>query len=192
MDLPSMRDPDLKHADWLLFTQEKLIQRISTNISTQIVKTDAKRFLIISDIPEEYLDRLEFITNTDTNNNYLYIERFTVYLSGFPKPVDIPGLGNIVVNAFRQSDANGFLEGNKTHRPFDVHQFVGSNFKGDTFSGFIDSFSSLIPFAPTTTDNKKMYQIILNPDGLYDWANTFSNVGRQSAGDWIYVASRKK
>jgi len=164
MDLPSLYEPDFKHADWLLFTQEKLIQRVSTNISTQIVKTDKKRFLIISDIPEELLDKLDFITNTDTNNNYLYIEKFTMYMSGSPKPIKIPGLDNIVVNAFRQSDANGFFEGKKTHSPFDVSQFRGSNFRGYTFSDFIDEFSSLIPFAPTTTGNTKTYEIILNPD----------------------------
>ncbi len=164
MDLPSLRDPDLKHADWLVFTQEKLIQSVSTNISTQIVKTETTRFLIIGDIQEDDLDKLEFITNTDRNNNYLHLEKFEVYISNSPKPVNIPGLGNIVVNAFRQSDANGFLEGYKTHRPFDVHQFVGSNFDGCSFSDFIDEYSARIPFAPTTTRKVKTYEIILNPN----------------------------
>jgi hypothetical protein len=184
MDLPSLREPDFNHRDWLLFTQEKLIQRISTNISTQIVKIDTKSFLIISDIPEELLDKLEFITNTDMNNNYLYIEKFTLYMSGSPKPISVPGLGNIVVNAFRQSDANGFFEGKKTHTPFDVTQFVGSNFqeqtsgchrrRGSTFSDFIDEFSSLIPFAPTTKGNTKTYEIILNPD--FSFGGLFNDI----------------
>jgi hypothetical protein len=170
MDLSSLNEPDLEHADWLLYTQEKLIQRVSTNISTRIVKTGEKRYLIISNITEEHLDNLQFLTNTDTNNNYLYIEQFSVYISGAPDSISIPGLGSIVLNVFRQSDATAFFENKKTHKPFDVSDnvsdFMGSTFTGSTFSEFIDEFSGLIPFAPSTRGCVKTYEIILNPDAV--------------------------
>ena len=128
------------------------------------MKTAGKRYLIISHITEEYLDDLQFLTNTDTNNNYLYIEQFNVYISGAPDTISIPGLGSIVVNAFRQSDASAFFENKKTHRPFDVSNFLGSTFTGSTFSAFVDEFSDLIPFSPSTRGYVKTYEIILNPD----------------------------
>ena len=59
---------DLKHRDWLLFTQQALISKVNPNISTEIVdRNNGSKVLIISDIPEGGIKDLLFITNTDNN-----------------------------------------------------------------------------------------------------------------------------
>ena len=60
-----MEVPDLTHTDWVLFTQQKLISNVNNNIPSEIIKVGTKSYLIISDIPEEDLDKLYFLTNTD-------------------------------------------------------------------------------------------------------------------------------
>ncbi len=65
-----MKHPaDLQHRDWLLFTQQALISKVNPNISTDIVDRDnGSKVLIISDIPEDSIKDLLFITNTDNNS----------------------------------------------------------------------------------------------------------------------------
>ena len=117
-------------------------------------------------------NELQLLTNTDQNNNYLYIEDFKVYVSTSSNPENIPGLVDVVKSSFRSNDANAFINGSKVYYPFDVKNFQGSYFKGKTFSEFIDTLSGLLPFSASTAGFKKVYQITLNPDFLQ------SNKGR--------------
>jgi len=157
-------NPDLKHLDWLLFSTEKLIQSVNTNISTQIVKSSGKNLLIVSNVSEEDINNLFFLVNTDQNNNYLYLESFSLFYQGASKSVDIPGLELIIINNFRKSDIDGFISKKDVHYPFDVKKFVGSDFTGTTLSEFIDHYTGLIPFAPSTYGKVKTYSFVLNPD----------------------------
>ena len=158
---------DLKHRDWLLFTTKRMIQSVDETISVDIVDTrNGGKVLIASGITEAAIDYLPFLVNTDQNNNYLYLEDLKVYVAGFFTPLNIPGLTTNVVNAFRASDADNFLSGNKTHKPF-----AGSNFDNDisselTFSQYVDQYSSLSPYAPSTYGRVKTYEITLNPDAI--------------------------
>jgi hypothetical protein len=156
---------DLKSRDWLLFSTKSLILSVDQNISIQIIDTpDGGKRLIANGITDNSIEKLYFIVNTDRNNNYLYLEEFNVYKKNSSKPLNIPGLDDIMKNAFRSSDALNFISDNKTHKPF-----AGSNFKttsSDTFSQYIDELTGFLPNTLTTKGVEKTYEIILNP---YDW-----------------------
>lgn len=159
-----MSTQDLTHADWVLYTQQKLISNVNTDISSEVIKNGDKSYLIISNISETDLDKLYFLTNTDNNNNYLYIENFNVFTSNSSSSVNIPGLLEVVTSSFRSNDANAFINGSKVYYPFNVKNFQGSYFKGNTFSEFVDTLSGLLPYSANTSGYTKKYRIILNPD----------------------------
>ena len=170
-----MTTPDLGHRDWLLFTQIKLIQSVDKDVSTQIVDTpNGGKNLIVSGISDATIEKLKFLTNSDQNNNYLYLESFSVFVYGFSEPINIPGLDEIAINLFQSSDVNNFLLNNKTHIPFTRDNVINNSgvnripgfdpTKITTFSYFIDLLTKIIPFSPNTDLKTKIYQIILNPD----------------------------
>ena len=160
---------DLQHRDWLLFTQQALISKVNPNISTEIVDRDnGSKVLIISDIPEGGIKDLLFITNTDNNNNYGYLEKFVVFKFGSSIPLNIPGLSKIVKNIYRYSEMNAFLSKSTTHDPFNPKNFVNSSFKGQSFTEFVDELTALLPFTTDTGSITTTYQIIFNPDALLD------------------------
>ena len=176
-----MNTSDLTHADWCLYTQQKLISNVNSDIPSQVIKNGTKSYLIISNISEADLDKLYFLTNTDQNNNYLYIEDFKVYISSSPNPVNIPGLLEVITSSFRSNDANAFINGSKVYYPFDVKNFQNSYFKGKTFSEFVDTLSGLLPYSANTSGYNKRYQIILNPDSGTEGGNA-GGVGAGNGG----------
>jgi len=160
---------DLLHRDWLLFSTSKMIQAVDQSISINIIDTqngekNGGKLLIASGISEESIGKLNFIVNTDINNNYLYLEDFKVYSFGNYTPLNIYGLKEIMINIYHASDVQGFLRGEKTHTPFDVKNFINTSFKGKTFSQYIDELTGLLPYTPDTSNKIKTYQITLNPD----------------------------
>jgi hypothetical protein len=170
---------DLQHRDWLLFTQQALISKVNSNISTDIIDRDnGSKVLIISDIPEGGLKDLLFITNTDNNNNYGYIEEFNVFKFGASIPLNIPGLSDIVKNIYRYSDMNAFLSKSTTHDPFNTKNFVNSSFKGQSFTEFVDKLTALLPFTTDTGSITTTYQIIFNPDSSFGIVDFYNLLGK--------------
>jgi len=160
-----MAQKDLTHADWLIFTQQCLVLEVNPNISVVIQKTENKNLLIIQDIPEENIDEILFITNTDQNNNYGYLEDINVYTNGSANPVYIPGLVEIAKILYRYSDKKGFLNGNKTHGPFNPTTWSNnSGFTGSSFNEFVDQLTDLIPYIVNTYGKVKKYELVFNPD----------------------------
>lgn len=169
---------DLDHADWCLFTQTRLLESVNPEIICEIARyPDGTKILFASNITEIDILNLKFLTNTDQNNNYLYLENFSVYESKNPtKPISIPGLNNIMIELYRQSDYDAYIKGQITHNGFTTQNFLFSNFKnnglnifndqafGSDINSFIDLYTSLIPFSPNTKPGKKLYSITLNPD----------------------------
>ena len=155
---------DLKHRDWLLFSIKSILLQVNENICVDIIDTpDGGKRLIANGILPETIEKLDFIVNTDQNNNYLYLEDFKVYSVLSFSPLNIPGLKEVIQNVFRTSDINAFLKGDKIHKPFDVENYKkNTSFKGASFNEFIISFASLIPF--TTNVKDVTYSIVLNPD----------------------------
>ena len=158
---------DLKHRDWLLFSTKNILLQIDQDITVDIIDTpDGGKRLIASGIDTNTIEKLNFIVNTDENNNYLYLEDFKVFINGRNGALNIPGLKDIIINVFRTSDINAFLNDKKTHFPFAVENYnslAGSSYTGRTFPGFVGSFTNLIPFTPYVNLNVT-YSITLNPD----------------------------
>jgi hypothetical protein len=165
---------DLQHRDWLLFTQQALISKVNPNISTEIVDRDnGSKVLIISDIPEDSIKDLLFITNTDNNNNnnYGYLEEFVFLKFDSSIPLNIPGLSKIVKNIYRYSDMNPFLSESTKHDPFNPKNFVNSSFTEQSFTEFVNELTALLPFTTDTGSIITTYQIIFNPDRYVDGFN---------------------
>ena len=159
--------PDYQHRDWLLFSTQKLIQELDPAITVEIITSpNGSKRLFASQISEESINKLYFITNTDQNNNYLYLEDFQVYISGNSTPIQIPGFSQTAINMFRRSDIISFVEGRKLHFPFSPENLRDSTYTGKTFSGFVDVYTGLIPYIQGTEGYVKTYEIILNPDNV--------------------------
>lgn len=153
-----MPTPDLDSADWLCFLTKTMIQDVNTNIPVFInKKTDenekvTKRLIVAINVSEKDVKTLNFLTNTNTNNNYLYLENFSVYLDENTSPTEIPGLKEALLEMWRYSDSQAFLKGEKTHCPFlNINKFV-------------DDYANLHLCLPKTYLHVKKYNIHINPD----------------------------
>jgi hypothetical protein len=156
---------DLNHSDWLLHSITKIMESIDSNISVSGVRTPSGSIRIfIYGVDELAIDKLYFITNTDQNNNYLYIEDFKVYLDNNAYPFEIAGLKNIAKSMYEHSDIFSFLSGNKVHIPYCVENIINTSYTGKTFSGYIDYLSSTVPYIENTAGHIKKYYIVLNTD----------------------------
>ena len=157
---------DLKHRDWLLYSTKRILQQTGAeSISIQIVDLpNDRKVLVASGITETMIDNLQFLVNTDQNNNYLYLEDFKVYVQGYFSSLDIPGLKGTVINAFRACDIDNFLLGNKTHTPFSGKNFSSETVTYKTFNEYVDAYSNVNPYTPSTVGLQKTYEIVLNPD----------------------------
>lgn len=155
----------LNHSDWLLNSVTKIMESIDAKISvsSETTSVGGKRIFIYG-IDEIAIDKLYFLTNTDQNNNYLYTEDFKVYLDNNSYPFEIPGFKNIAKSMYEHSDIFAFLSGNKVHIPYNVANITNTSYTGKTFSGYIDYFSSTIPYIEDTSGHIKKYHIVLNTD----------------------------
>jgi hypothetical protein len=152
---------DLNQIDWLLFSSQQLIEQLDASIPVQIVKNDfGEKILIISQISQDNISKIPFLTNNDYNKNTLQLVDIFVYLENYREPINIPGLKEIVVkNIFKLSDVNAFLNGKNLH-----YQFANSNMKNSSsFNDFIDKLTNYTPFTARTTGKSKVYKIIMNP-----------------------------
>ena len=175
-------DSDLNHSDWLLNSITKIMENIDAKISvsSETTSSGGKRIFIYG-IDEVAIDQLYFITNTDQNNNYLYIEDFKVYLDNNSYPFEIAGLKEIAKSMYEHSDTFSFLSGNKVQIPFTVANITNTSYKGNTFSGYIDYLSSTVPYIENTVGHIKKYQIVLNTDSFVLNASSRQNSGTSSA-----------
>ena len=159
-------DEDLTHADWLFFSEEKLIQRIANDLSISYSKgNNGSKLMTISGISETDISNLMFITNTDINHNYMYIDSFNMFISGLSMPLIIPGFDTIVKNIFRNSDMTAFLNQAKIHNPFTLSNITrNSTFSGNNFNEFLDEYSGLVPYITDTIGRSRTYEIVLRID----------------------------
>jgi hypothetical protein len=154
---------DLKHRDWLLFSQQKVIQLNAPSVTSRIsYVADGGARLTLSNISEADLVKLNFLTNTDHNNNYLYLETATVNLSTSVSPLLISGLNDTMLDIFRLSDLTSYLAGSKTHIPFS-----DTAFNGISVGAFIDNLTAALPTVPDTYGIPKKFTLVLNPDVCY-------------------------
>jgi len=151
---------DLKHRDWLLYSQQKLIQLNAPNVTSMIsYVADGGARLTLSNISEADLIKLNFFTNTDQNNNYLYLENVDINLGNSVSPILISGLLDTMLDIFRLSDLTGYLGDSKTHNPFTI-----TAFNGKSVGEFIDTLTAALPTVPDTLGIPKKFTLVLNPD----------------------------
>jgi len=164
-DLGVVENTDLTHAQWVLYSQEKLIQKVSPDLSiTYFINDSGVTCMRITGIEQSIIGKLQFLTNTDQNNNYMYLSDFSIYVDGLFLPLSIPGFTDVVKSMYRNSDLNGYLCNCKTHKPFAVKNIKqNSTFKGNNFNQFVDEYSGLVPYITNTTGRVKTYGIDLVP-----------------------------
>lgn len=156
----SQEDP---HADWLNKVTTNLAQSVNTNIS---VYEGKNKILILSNISENDLAKLTFITNTDNNNTHGRVIAFVVSIPGNNAPlyIKIPGLSQIISTIFDESDSLAFTNYKKTHIPFETP------FRGPlrgipiSVSAYIDFISSMIPSMTKTVNKPKTYSLAFSPN----------------------------
>lgn len=154
---------DLNHSDWLLNSIKKIMERIDQRISVSSFTTSSGgKKIFIYGIDSIAIEKIYFITNTDQNNNYLSLEDFNVYIDKHYGPLDIPGLKEIMISMYAHSDIFSFLSNNRTHTPFTVKNILNTDYKGKTFSGYIDYLSASIPYVQHSEGRFKGYSITLN------------------------------
>ena len=167
-----MSSTDLKSRDWLAFSTKRLINQLDPSINVSLnYLSDGGMKIVVSQISEEYIGKIFFLTNTDYNNNFLYLESLSVYINGSNTPLSLPGLSEIAINTYNNSDINAYLATSKTQVPFSAENLTGTSLPpGTTFNQFVDIYSSLIPYTSSTASTIKTYFLVLNPDnmGRYD------------------------
>jgi len=152
--MSNVSNEDLTHRDWLLVSQQKVIQQKAPSVSTMIMGTS----LVITNISEADLLKLEFLTNTDKNNNYLYLETVKVNLSGSVSPLLVSGLQDTMLDVFRLSDLQSFLkDSEKTHTPFNA-----TAFNGKSVGEFLDILTAALPTVPDSAGLSKMFTLTIN------------------------------
>lgn len=166
MSEQQQQQPDLGYRDWLLFTQQRLFNSVDPMISTKIVDTpDGGKLLIAKGITESALENIAILTNTDQNNNYLYLESFYVYLFGYTEPLNIPGLFEVANNLYQDADLTNFINGSKIKKPF-TGMNVRKNAQNQrvrSFADFVDQLTYILPCSPYTYTKIKTFEIVLRP-----------------------------
>ena len=158
---------DLTSRDWVAASTKQLVLSVDPSISVKFVYyPDGGMKIFLNEISEASIGKLPFLTNTDFNNNYLYLEDFYVYINNSISPLDIPGIKDIVNSFYAQSDITEFLAGNKIKKPFSPDN-INKNTSlppNSTFNDFVDVLTSIIPYVEPTFGHVKTYEIVLNPD----------------------------
>jgi hypothetical protein len=109
--------PDLTSQDWVNTTIETMVHSVDPNIKVVFTK---QKEVLLSNIGEESLLNLKFLTNNDLNNNYVTLINFVLFTDddNFQQPLVIPGLKDVAVYCWKYNDSNSFLNGNNTFLPF--------------------------------------------------------------------------
>ena len=161
-----MASSDLTSRDWLAASTKQLVLSVDASVSVEFeYYPDGRMKIFLNNVSEATIGKLSFLTNTDFNNNYLYLEDFNVFINNSYSPLDIPGLFEIADSLYKQSDITSFLAGNKVKKPFAPSNIQNSSLPpGSTFNELVDALTGLIPYVESTVNRVKTYQIVLNPD----------------------------
>lgn len=162
-----MSNSDLTSSDWVAFTTKRLVYNIDPSISVNLLyRADGGMNIVISNISEKSIGKLSFLTNNDSNNNYLYLESLQVFIDGNNDTLEIAGLSNIAVSMFQNSDANAYISSEKLHYPFASSNIYNQDIDPNTitFNDLVDQLSNVIPYTQETFLHIKRYSLVLNPD----------------------------
>jgi len=168
---------DLTSRDWVAFSTKRLINNLDPSISVSLTYlSDGRMKINLDNISEQSIGKVFFLTNTDYNKNYLYLENVSVYINGSASALNLPGLSDIAVSMFQNSDINAYLNSAKTQVPFSPQNITGTTLPpNSTFNQFVDAYSSLIPYTQSTLYQIKTYSMVLNPDYTFPISSSRGN-----------------
>lgn len=151
------------HADWMNKVTTNLVQKVNPNIEVRQGKNGEG--LIFSNISESDLENLQFVTNTDHNNNHGFVAGVSVSIHGNNSPLtlSIPGFSQVMIKLFNDSDSQAFIKSERFHTPFKL-PFSNNNRSASLSVGdYIDMQTSLNPSLPQTLGKPKTYSIVHTP-----------------------------
>jgi hypothetical protein len=168
--------PDLQSRDWLIALTQTLLKDVDSNIKCTVSVRGPSKILRISNISEISVDKLKFLTNTSTNNNYGYLEDFKVSVLDNKSiiPINVPDLKKIMIEAYNFNDTKAFLENNKLFNPFlNFFKDPCDPSKYISVTEFIDTYTEMtsvigLPGVIPTRDKVKIYEAVFNPDDVTD------------------------
>jgi len=170
--------PDLTHADWWVRTTVKLLQTVDTALRFNIIKMGETQHLIVENISEATLSQLFFLVNTDQNNNYGYLESLQVFLqSDYSRTaIPIPGFSTLANAIWNEADATGFVAGEKTQTAF--LNPLNNPYTNQPLSicEYVDLITAVIPWAPKTSGQVKIFTLMLNPDKFDNISGSTKNL----------------
>lgn len=156
-------DTEDAHADWVNKVTANLAQNVNSNIS---IKQEKNKMLILSNINEDDLGKIQFVTNTDINNTHGRLVAIGVTIPGNgsnPLSITIPGLSQHISKIFDDSDAQAFLDGKKLHTPLVTPFIAPLKNTPMSVSLFVDFMTAMIPSMPKTANKQKTYSLTFNP-----------------------------
>jgi len=149
---------DLKHSDWLISSIEQIVKTIDSTIIIDKLGNS----ITLSEIKEDVIDNLVFLTNTDQNNNFFGLKRISVYLGSDLQADNNNSLTTAVKQLWTRSDLVAFIQEKKLHKPFDVSNLDNTpSFKGKTFSEYTDLITGSNNNIVNSQGRKKKYTIVL-------------------------------
>lgn len=134
--------PDLTTSDWLIFSTEKMIKRINSNIVTR----KGTNGLTVKNISSDDLKKISLFTHNSTNNNYLSLDSIHISLNTGVVLL-LPGLKEIVTEIYKDEDNIANTEDQKFFQPF-VY-----------LDELVDKFTFIVPFYPKLAGKEKYYTL---------------------------------
>jgi hypothetical protein len=150
--------PTKSNIPWYLALQASLAKKTDRNITARA--TNNRQTLLLSNISEDDLKNLPFITTTDQSSENPTLIGFRVNIkgdNGFSIPIHVPGLAMTMAQAFRRAGSDAFLLNWKTFTPF-KNPFNNDKFK--TVGDFIDTQSSINNSLVSTVGKNKTYTVV--------------------------------
>lgn len=151
-----------QHAEWLIKSTLKRIQLVDTNILFTISSSKSgRKVLIIYNIGEDSLEKLPFLTNTNTNNSYGRIDDIAVYfLDNSSLNIPVLGLSANVQNAYYNADIKAFDNGFKTMYPFITPFSDPDDGSPISIPRYVDIMTKMIPWSTKTFGKPKTFRLI--------------------------------
>jgi hypothetical protein len=158
----------------------KATAHLAKKVNPLIVTTMKNNQLVMSNISDNDLNNLQFLTNNANNNFIGRLNNFGVSIkgnNGSLVPVNIPGLSQVMTGIYDKSDIEASLNNNKTHSPFE-NPFPNASMNLPSTNGkslpsasmsvgdYVDTLTAMNPSLPSTSGQEKTYTMTCGSTNL--------------------------
>jgi hypothetical protein len=158
---------DLTSADWWVRTTVKRLQDIDPNLRFNYMYVPATNMshLHIDNISEQSLSKLAFMVNTNSNNNYGYLEDLLVYVQSdySRRAIPIPGFSDLANAIWNKSDSKSYDSQSILQTPFVNPLNNPITNEPISIPEYVDLITGIIPWLPKTLGQVKIFEVILSP-----------------------------